>query len=334
MTSIRPVCAVTVIALFMSCMEPTTEHLWTLNSIAQVETEGYCRDIFISGDSVFVAAGQAGIQLWDISSITVPVKVWEMTLSDLGVSKEITQVEYEASIKQLFALESNERPIHIDLSQGNTAIVLGQFSSEKTKEFRVNTNSSTSFTVFTADNDDGLKWSKFEYDSAFGLWFNSAGGEIPSLGNPNGIDISGSNIVLTLDQLGVESFDSNEGIISSSFHMDLDGNSRAVTIIDSEECYIACEDGGAYRLSPGFSAQWKLKAQFAQDLFVTHVSVDGHQLSLSCASNGLAFYEAKQSGRVEERGIHDIGYVYHTEFSNNYLFAATRQGLQIVEIEE
>ena len=116
--------------------------------------------------------------------------------------------------------------------------------------------------------------------------------------------------------------------------MDLDGNARAVTIIDGEECYIACEDGGAYRLSPGFSSQWEFMVQFAQDLFVTHVNAYRHQLVLSCASNGLALYEAKQSGSVEERGIHDIGYVYHTEFFNGYLFAATREGLQIVEIEE
>jgi len=37
---------------------------------------------------------------------------------------------------------------------------------------------------------------------------------------------------------------------------------------------------------------------------------------------------------VEERGIHDIGYVYHSEFSNGYVFAATREGLQILEIVE
>ena len=94
MTGIRTICTGVLAALIMGCMEPVTENLWTLNRIAQMETEGYCRDIFISGDSVFVAAGQAGVQLWDISSITTPMKVWEMTLSDLGASKEITPVSY------------------------------------------------------------------------------------------------------------------------------------------------------------------------------------------------------------------------------------------------
>jgi hypothetical protein len=315
-------------------MEPDTEDLWTLNKLAHVETEGYCRDVFISGDSVFVAAGQAGIQLWDISTKTTPTLVWKKSLSELGVSKEISQVEYEASIEQLFALESNERPIHLDLSKGDTASLVGQFSSEQTKEFRVNTNSANSFTVYAADNDDGLKLSTFVYDSSFGLWFNTAGVEIASVGNPNGIDIYENEIVLTLDQLGIEAFHDENGLITSSYHIDLEGNARAITMINGGEFYIACEDGGAFRLATSFSSQWDFKNQFAKDLFVTHVAVNSHQLALSCASNGLALYKTGSDKKVQERGIHDIGYVYHSEFSNGYLFAATREGLQIFEIDE
>ena len=323
-----------IIASVFSCMEPDTEDLWTLNKLAHVETEGYCRDVFISGDSVFVAAGQAGIQLWDISTKTTPTLVWKKSLSELGVSKEISQVEYEASIEQLFALESNERPIHLDLSMGDTASLVGQFSSEQTKEFRVNTNSANSFTVYAADNDDGLKLSTFVYDSSFGLWFNTAGVEIASVGNPNGIDIYENEIVLTLDQLGIEAFHDENGLITSSYHIDLEGNARAITMINGGEFYIACEDGGAFRLATSFSSQWDFKNQFAKDLFVTHVAVNSHQLALSCASNGLALYKTGSDKKVQERGIHDIGYVYHSEFSNGYLFAATREGLQIFEIDE
>ncbi|HJL74914.1 MAG TPA: hypothetical protein QGF17_06300, partial [Candidatus Marinimicrobia bacterium] len=278
--------------------------------------------------------GQAGVQLFDISTITSPTLIWSMSLSELGVSKEISQVEYKSSIKQLFALESNERPIHIDLSLGDTASVVGQFSSEQTKEFRVIIKSTNSFTMYAADNDDGLKISTFEYDSSFGLWFNTAGDEIASVGNPNGIDIYENEIVLTLDQLGIEAFHNEGGSITSSYHIDLEGNARAVTMENGGEFYIACEDGGAFRLSTGFSAQWEYMVQFAKDLFVTHVTSNDHQLAVSCASNGLGLYEAVQPSAVEERGIHDIGYVYHSEFSNGYVFAATREGLQILQIEE
>jgi hypothetical protein len=280
--SMKNLILLSIISSFFGCIEPNKENIWTLNKIAHVETEGYCRDVYISGDSVFVAAGQAGIQLWDISTITAPTLVWKKSLSELGVSKEISQVEYEPSIQQLFALESNERPIHLDLSKGDTVSVVGQFSSEKTKEFRVVTNNANSFTCYAADNDDGLKISTFEFDSGFGLWFNTSGEEIASVGNPNGIDILGDEIVLTLDQLGIEVFHNENGLITSSYHIDLEGNARAVTMENGGEFYIACEEAGAYRLATGFSSQWDYKVQFA----------------------------------------------------NDYLFAATREGLQILEIEE
>ena len=324
-------------SLFTGCLEPVTEDLWELNRIAQIETEGYCRDVFISGDSVFVAAGQAGIQLWDISTISAPTQVWAMTLSDLGVSKEIMQVEYEASIKQLFALESNERPIHIDLSQSDSIRLHGQLNtSEKTKEFRVIASVIDTFTVYAADNDDGLKWNKFGYDPLTfdGIWNLTGGAEIPCAGLPNGIDIYEGEIVLTIDQLGIEAFHNQNGQITSSYHIDLAGNARSVTMINGEEFYVACEEGGAYRLDPGSSSEWDPDIQFAEDLYVTHVAENGHQLALSCAANGLALYEAGADLRIRERGIHDIGYVYHAEFSNGYLFAATREGLQILEIIE
>ena len=314
-------------------MEPNNENLWNLNKIAGIETEGYCRDVYVSGDSVFVAAGQAGIQLWDISTITSPRLVWKRSLSDLGVNKEISQVEYKSSIRQLFALESNERPIHIDLSIPDSVNVLGQFSSEKTKEFRVKTNNTNSFTVYAADNDDGLKSSTFEYDPFYELWFNTSGNEIPSIGNPNGIDIISDLIVLTLDQLGIQAFQYENSIINSLYHIDLPGNARAITISDTDEYYVACEDEGAFKIISNYPDHAPVKMQFGEDLYVTHVAIFSNQIALSCAANGISLYDRISNDNIESRGIHNIGYVYHAEFYNNYLFAASREGLQIFQID-
>ena len=314
-------------------MEPNNENLWNLNKIAGIDTEGYCRDVYVSGDSVFVAAGQAGIQLWDISTITSPRLVWKRSLSDLGLNKEISQVEYKSSIRQLFALESNERPIHIDLSIPDSVNVLGQFSSEKTKEFRVKTNNTNSFTVYAADNDDGLKSSTFEYDSFYKLWFNTSGNEISSIGNPNGIDIISDLIVLTLDQLGIQAFQYENSIINSLYHIDLPGNARAITISDTDEYYVACEDEGAFKIISNYPDHPPVKMQFGEDLYVTHVAIFSNQIALSCAANGISLYDRISNDNIESRGIHNIGYVYHAEFYNNYLFAASREGLQIFQID-
>jgi len=167
-----------------------------------------------------------------------------------------------------------------------------------------------------------------------GLWFNTSGEEIASVGNPNGIDMYENEIVLTLDQLGIEAYHNENGLITSAYHIDLEGNSRAVTMLNGGKFFVASEEAGAFRIATGLSSQWDYKVQFAKDLFVTHVTSSNNQIAVSCASNGLALYESKQSDSIEERGIHDIGYVYHSEFSNGYLFAASREGLHIFEIEE
>ena len=66
---------------------------------------------------------------------------------------------------------------------------------------------------------------------------------------------------------------------------------------------------------------------------MTHVTVSGNQIVLSCAANGLSLYDRVSNGNIQSKGIHNIGYVYHAEFYNNYLFAATREGLQIFQID-
>ena len=76
------------------------------------------------------------------------------------------------------------------------------------------------------------------------------------------------------------------------------------------------------------------KVQFGKDLYVTHVTVLDDQIVLSCAGNGLSLYEKINNDDIQPRGIHNIGYVYHAEFYNNYLFAASREGLQIFQIDE
>ena len=255
-------------------------------------------------------------------------------MSDLGVNKEISQVEYKPSIKQLFALESNERPIHIDLSKSDSVNILGQFSSEKTKEFRISTNDINSFTVYAADNDDGLKLSTFEYDTLYNLWFNTSGNEVSLIGNPNGLDLFSDLIILTLDQLGVQVLQNNNNTINYLFHEDLPGNSRAITITKEDEFYVACEEAGAFKLETNYSDFTVSKVQFGKDLYVTHVTVLDDQIVLSCAGNGLSLYEKINNDDIQPRGIHNIGYVYHAEFYNNYLFAASREGLQIFQIDE
>ncbi|MFQ6606776.1 MAG: hypothetical protein ACE5DP_03905 [Fidelibacterota bacterium] len=334
------------LALLLSwgCLQPEREALWELDLVGQADTRGYCRDIFLQNDTAFVAAGQAGVQLWDISDVANPILLQEFNLvSDLGLTKEIMQVQYAPQVQQLFALENNERPLQVDLSLPDTSILIGQISSEQTKEFVV-LDQPDSFTVYAADFDDGLKWSFFTYDTTYKLWVNTKEGEIPGTGPPNGVAYYQGLLVLTLGQLGVDFYYVNGLSQPPEFlgTIDTEGFARSVTIVDPSTVYVACEEGGVYqielapiiKLQQPFSPDNYEMIRFATDLDVDDIAVDGHQAALCLGSKGLALYDLTQPDEPVSRGIFNIGHAYHATFSQEYLFVATREGMQIFNITE
>jgi hypothetical protein len=52
-------------------MEPNIEDLWSYEISSSFETNGFARDISINNDTVFIAAGQSGVQVWDLNSMSL-----------------------------------------------------------------------------------------------------------------------------------------------------------------------------------------------------------------------------------------------------------------------
>ncbi|GIS73432.1 MAG: hypothetical protein CM1200mP10_30090 [Candidatus Neomarinimicrobiota bacterium] len=72
--------------------------------------------------------------MWEISTMTSPNLLWKKSLSELGINKEITQVSFASSIKQLFALESKSVP-YISIYLVGYASVWGNSLAKKPKNF-------------------------------------------------------------------------------------------------------------------------------------------------------------------------------------------------------
>ena len=49
-------------------MEPNHEDLWSININNVMQTNGFARDVTIYGDNAIVAAGQSGVQVWNLNS--------------------------------------------------------------------------------------------------------------------------------------------------------------------------------------------------------------------------------------------------------------------------
>ena len=59
---------------FGGCIEPNTEDLWSISVEGIMQTEGFARDVVLNDNTAFVAAGQAGIQVWDLYNFSLIIK--------------------------------------------------------------------------------------------------------------------------------------------------------------------------------------------------------------------------------------------------------------------
>ena len=329
--------------ILSGCLEPNTENLWSLDKLTTVNTIGYCRHLDIHDNLAFIAAGQGGIQVWDLTpfydSNDAPILKTHLQINaDLGLSKDINQVVYSEITSQIIGLETFEKPFLVDYFNPDKPSATGQLMSENTVEFIV-IDDSLALTIIAADEDDGIKISHFTgfviNDSTI-LYQPHSDLEVAVNGSPSGIAISGSLLALTKDQLGVALY-LYQGPATAPIlidEKDTESSAESVTFYGTDGLFVASGAGGCYYFEIEANKLWFMdeKAHFARDLRVQHVAYSGTMAALSLGSHGVALYDISDPSRPESRGVHEIGHVYFTVFENDYLFAATREGLQIFNI--
>ncbi len=338
---------VLALLILSGCLEPDTENIWSLDPAYTIETGGYCRHLDIAGDRLFIAAGQGGLQVWDITDFLDgsgdPQLLNHLRInSELPVHKDIRQVIYASNARQIIALETGERPLQIDYIRPANPIFTGQLMSEKTEQIHV-IDDSLDFLLFAADEDDGIKISEFSgffINDTTIIWSPNASDDIEYnvVGLPTGLSYHDSLIVLTREQLGVALYRFRGlGIAPLPINaIDTEGTAESATFHGDKGVFVASGDGGCYyfSLSGDSLTLAHNSAHFAKDLRVEHCAYEDEVLALALGSRGLALYDISEPTDPQSRGVHDIGYVYTTTFHNGLLYAATREGLQIFHIEK
>ena len=337
-----------IFILWFSCMEPNDEGLWSIEEQNMFNTQGFCRNVSVSENMAYVAAGQSGVQIWDLQT---GVKVHEY----LGYSQDGSYIEFnDISIVQrdevndlIFVTESNKKVKVFYYGDSSEFIYRNEIMSDRTKDYISFPNAGNKFTMYVADNDDGLKWGTYMSDTTvvFNLeiinWMPTAGGELATDGKPLGIDSNGDDLVaMAVDQLGVEFFSlvydqsvENSGgrpVFLSKF--DLEGNAEQVNLTE-KGAFISCDDFGAYFLSSEsiLSGQGNSVA-FAEDLTVDHIAIQNDIAVLSIGPKGIAIYDVSDPFNPISKGIFDVGYVYKTHFWIDLILLCTRSGLNISKI--
>ena len=80
-----------LILIFGSCIEPVSDDLWSVMIEKECGTSGYARDVHVENDIAYVAAGEGGAEIWDLSSGSGPTLLNAISLDDIGARKEISK---------------------------------------------------------------------------------------------------------------------------------------------------------------------------------------------------------------------------------------------------
>ena len=331
-----------IFMVFDGCIEPITESLWSISVDSILQTDGFARDVAIAENTAFVAAGQSGIQVWDLSSGT---KSTGFTGYEEGGTflefNDLHLIGRDEANKLIFVSESNEDVKIFHYDDGDSLIYRNTIMSDRTKDFISFASSVDQFIMYSADNDDGMKWHTYNLDTTnlFGIefieWTPIGGTEIYTPGKPMGIDSDGVNfIALAVDQLGVElySIDALGADPVLEGRVDTEGNAEKVILVE-DGVFAACDDAGAVYIPKENFSDVYTTYKFAEDLTVDHVAVRGNIAVLTLGSKGIALYDISDPTMPEERGIFPIGYSYKSQFWGEKLLVCSREGLQILTVE-
>ncbi len=352
MTDIRKLFLALLPGLFLTaCIEPEYDNIWSISDLGLISTTGYCRDVHIVGDKAYVAAGAAGVQVWDFSNISQPVKTLNIDHftpiysagfpSTFVYDRDIAQVYYSEINEDLFVLENGKQVKILNISDPDSIYTKGEILSDGTYGFCMPFESLDTVRIYAADNDDGLKWHTYVVAS-WGDWFQINGTEVSMIGNPTGIDYNDDYLAISMGQLGVELFtydeSSNNPVSRGKF--DTDGIAGNPTLVGTD-LYVACDFGGVTYFDltdlPVDTTNSILSGHgylFAEDLNVDHVTIDDDMAVLSLGPSGIALFDISNPKKPESRGIFDVGYTYKTMIYNELVFVSTREGLSIIEIDK
>jgi hypothetical protein len=317
-------------SIFSGCIEPNVEDLWSVSVETVIETDGFSRDVFITGNTAFIAAGQAGVYVWDLATNAIIRTHNTYGNTDL---EDVSRVYYDSLNSFLFIRDqTNLFFFEYDSASLDAPNFVGDSHIE---DFAIFPDTANQFFIYYTDKDvgDGFIWG--QYKPLGCCWYLTGGGVIKPDAPMRGISVSESYVAIAMDQLGVElySIDSIGADPTLIGRVDTEGNAEQVTL-DQMGVFAACDDAGAYFIPTGKFSGIGSPTRFAEGLTVDHIAVNNGIAVLSLGAKGIALYDVTEPSSPIEKGIFPVGYVYKTEFWGEKLMVCSREGLQILTIEK
>ncbi|NQV48968.1 MAG: hypothetical protein HQ507_00615, partial [Candidatus Marinimicrobia bacterium] len=301
---LMPLFVLLMILSLGACLKPDpveTSRAVSVSLVDVLETVGYARDVDVHDDMIFVAASQAGIQIWQEQSAADPVLVFAHQFSGDPALRVL--VEPESRI--LFSFDKSggfHKTLNPELTGFDSVYILqsiwigifeeGLFGSGANEDFvaRAVNEGLVALYVIDRTSNDGLKQyffnRRFNPSPAFHYWeLNNVGS---STGGVNlGIDLRDNLMAISHDELGIGLYRLDGVNLDTLSTLDTPGEALEVKFFDN---YLLSANNwagmGVFSLGSGDSSLTHM-ADIEVGGWVKQISLWNDIAILSCGENGI-----------------------------------------------
>ncbi len=345
-----PLAGLILILGLTACLKPESigsSSKVTVALLDVLETGGFARDVEAHGDKIFVAASQAGNQIWHAPTGAEAEMVFEHNFS----GNPALRMTVEPESQLLFAFDKaggfykklnpemdNFDSVYIHFPVWLPIFESGLFGSGSNEDFvtrRMN-DSLVALYVIDRTSNDGLKQyffnRRYNQQPAFHYWeLNNVG---VSTGGINlGLDLRDSLMAISHDELGLGLYRLDGVELDTLAKLDTRGEALEVKFYEN---YLLCANNwagmGIYTLGEGDSSLTHL-SDVEVGGWVKQISLWNDMAILSCGENGIFLVDLSDPEHPAVDQALDAGYTYRTYVANNMIYAATREGVKRYTIE-
>lgn len=340
---------ISLIFNLIACLKPDPIEADRSVDITPVDilvTTGFARDVVVHGDKIFVAASQAGNQIWQDQNGEVS-KIFEHHFS----LNPALRVLVEPETRVMFSFDRYQgfnKSLNLEMTEFDSVYIKyplwlpvfesGLFGSGSNEDFVVRKMNDSLVALYVIDrtSNDGLKQyyfnRRFNSSPAFHYWeLNNVGA---STGGINlGLDLRDTLLAISHDELGVGLYRLDGVELDTLATIDTPGEALEVQFYEN---YLLSANNMAgmsiFDLGDGGSSLTHL-ADIEVAGWVKQISIWNDIAVLGCGENGIFLVDLSDPEHPRVDQAIDAGYTYRTYVANDIIYAATREGVKRYRIE-
>lgn len=323
-----------IIMLLSGCAKPNEPSVNGALSVERhIETGGYVWDISVSDSLIFIAEDQAGFSIYNYLNNNFVCQV--DSLHALNIPYENVRKIYVVDEEELLFVYDRygtAKGIHIfDITNRTEPIFL----------FRISGNTGNVECMYSYANSGGgitLNWTNNDSDGntlnireSNDNWFDPLAYNFQN--TISGFDLNTDYFIIAAQQLGIHVVKRTS--VDSIYTMDTPGEALDVKIVDSY-AFVALREAGfaVFDISDETAAELVYLEDVDEHIYT--VDCEDDYLVLGSHAGGVYLYDVSNPADPKFLGNIDndiIGYTYEAEIYNGRIFAATRQGVYILNID-